>query len=132
MEIKKLNISALVVLKSTIHPGNMSSIKNMYPKVVYNPEFLREKHAKEDFINSYFRQDREAGLEFYEKDSLKLLVERKSKSNEYSGGCKTYLSYLKLSLSEGKDWPRYILEKRGYKYKECYYEMDELIKGEIP
>jgi len=52
MEIKKLNISALVVLKSTIHPGNMSSIKNMYPKVVYNPEFLREKHAKEDFINS--------------------------------------------------------------------------------
>ncbi len=52
MELKKIGLDGILVLKSTIHPGNIDEIKSIYPKFVYNPEFLREKHAKEDFINS--------------------------------------------------------------------------------
>ncbi len=79
-------------------------------------KLINKSQAKEDFLKKNFNVDREAGLEFYENDSLKLLVERKNKSYVYSGGCETYLSYLKLSLSEAKGWPRYILKKRGYEY----------------
>ena len=51
-DIKKHDINGLVVVKSTVHPGNISVIENIFPSFVYNPEFLREKHAIEDFINS--------------------------------------------------------------------------------
>ena len=52
LKIKSLKISGLVVLKSTVHPGNIDEIKKIIPEFVYNPEFLREKYAYEDFINS--------------------------------------------------------------------------------
>ena len=52
LEIKKLSISGIIAIKSTVHPGNVNEIKLICPSIVYNPEFLREKHAKEDFINS--------------------------------------------------------------------------------
>ncbi len=51
-EIRNLNIECLVVVKSTIHPGNIIEIKNLCPTFVYNPEFLRESHAELDFINA--------------------------------------------------------------------------------
>ena len=51
-ELKELNVESFTAIKSTIHPGNIKKIQNLYPNFVYNPEFLREKHAKEDFINS--------------------------------------------------------------------------------
>ena len=51
-DLKKNNFDSLVVLKSTVHPGNINDIKKIIPSLVYNPEFLREKHAYEDFINS--------------------------------------------------------------------------------
>ena len=51
-KIKKFSISGIIVIKSTVHPGNINEIKEICPDFVYNPEFLREKHAKEDFINS--------------------------------------------------------------------------------
>ena len=43
---------SIIVIKSTVIPKILSSLKNKNPKLIYNPEFLREKHAKEDFINS--------------------------------------------------------------------------------
>ena len=51
-DLKKNNFDSLVVLKSTVHPANINDIKKIIPSLVYNPEFLREKHAYEDFINS--------------------------------------------------------------------------------
>ena len=47
-EIKDMD--SLVVLKSTVSPDNLISFKQKY-NFVYNPEFLREKSAVEDFIN---------------------------------------------------------------------------------
>ena len=51
-EIKKIDLKSLIVIKSTILPNYIKEIEILIPSFVYNPEFLREKHAKEDFINS--------------------------------------------------------------------------------
>ncbi|MCL1994717.1 MAG: nucleotide sugar dehydrogenase [Defluviitaleaceae bacterium] len=42
--------NCLVVIKSTVLPGTTASLKSRY-KLANNPEFLREGHAWEDFIN---------------------------------------------------------------------------------
>jgi len=51
-KIKDLNLPGLIILKSTVHPGNINILEKVLPNFVYNPEFLREKHASDDFINS--------------------------------------------------------------------------------
>lgn len=51
-ELKENKIESLIVLKSTVHPGHISEIESLFSSFVYNPEFLREKYAYEDFINS--------------------------------------------------------------------------------
>jgi len=51
-EINKLKIQSLVVLKSTLLPNYVKDLKKKIPRFIYNPEFLREKHADEDFINA--------------------------------------------------------------------------------
>ena len=51
-EIKMLNLKALIVIKSTILPNHIKEIENLIPDFVYNPEFLREKFANKDFIES--------------------------------------------------------------------------------
>jgi UDPglucose 6-dehydrogenase len=51
-ELSKLSFKPCVILKSTVTPENLNSAKKILPNYVYNPEFLREKHAEEDFINS--------------------------------------------------------------------------------
>tara|TARA_B100001989_G_scaffold124194_1_gene87734 strand:- start:1085 stop:1945 length:861 start_codon:yes stop_codon:yes gene_type:complete len=43
---------SIIVIKSTVLPSILQSIAKTNPKIIYNPEFLREKHADEDFINS--------------------------------------------------------------------------------
>ena len=50
--ISSFNLDSLVVVKSTILPTFISELEKVLPNFVYNPEFLREKHADEDFINS--------------------------------------------------------------------------------
>jgi UDPglucose 6-dehydrogenase len=52
IDIKKLNIKGLIVIKSTILPNYLNEIEEINGEIVYNPEFLREKSANEDFINS--------------------------------------------------------------------------------
>ena len=51
-KILKLTVSPLVVIKSTVLPIHLSNIEKLGLKYIYNPEFLREKYANEDFINS--------------------------------------------------------------------------------
>ena len=51
-EILELSIDSHVVLKSSVIPSHIKDLEKMIKKFVYNPEFLREKHANEDFINS--------------------------------------------------------------------------------
>ncbi len=51
-EIVDLEIDACVILKSTVTVDNLKKAENLLPNFVYNPEFLREKHAEFDFINS--------------------------------------------------------------------------------
>ena len=51
-EILRFDFSSLIVLKSTILPNYLIDIQKKFKKFIYNPEFLREKHAEEDFINS--------------------------------------------------------------------------------
>ena len=51
-EILEYNIDCLIVLKSTILPNHLQELSQRVKRFIYNPEFLREKHANEDFINS--------------------------------------------------------------------------------
>ena len=51
-EILTNNLDSLIVLKSTVLPNHVEEIERLIPNFVYNPEFLREKYADEDFINS--------------------------------------------------------------------------------
>ena len=51
-DIKRFCQNNLVVIKSTVTPEALSEILEIYPKTIYNPEFLREKHALDDFINA--------------------------------------------------------------------------------
>ena len=46
------NLNSSIVIKSTILPNALDEIKAKLPNIIYNPEFLREAHADEDFINS--------------------------------------------------------------------------------
>lgn len=45
----------IVVIKSTVLPGTTERIQKIYPnhKILFNPEFLQEKTAKEDMKNPY-------------------------------------------------------------------------------
>jgi len=51
-EINKFDQNVLIVIKSTILPKYIEDISKISSNVVINPEFLREKSANEDFINS--------------------------------------------------------------------------------
>ena len=51
-DLKNISITPLIVLKSTVLPNSIESIGKEIPDLVLNPEFLRERSAKEDFINS--------------------------------------------------------------------------------
>ena len=44
--------SAIKAIKSTVLPSTLKSLKKLDEKIIYNPEFLREKHANDDFIKS--------------------------------------------------------------------------------
>ena len=51
-QLKSLNLDSQIVIKSTVLPNHIEEIEKLIPDSVYNPEFLREKYANEDFINS--------------------------------------------------------------------------------
>ena len=51
-KLTNLNLNSLIVLKSTVLPNHIKEIETLVPELVFNPEFLREKHANQDFIDS--------------------------------------------------------------------------------
>ena len=51
-EINKFDSNLLIILKSTILPKYIKEISKICENLVVNPEFLREKFADDDFINS--------------------------------------------------------------------------------
>lgn len=46
-----VNTKGLVVIKSTVIPAIVSDLCDSNTRVIYNPEFLTEKSANEDFVN---------------------------------------------------------------------------------
>tara|TARA_X000001036_G_scaffold398591_1_gene401599 strand:+ start:4186 stop:5022 length:837 start_codon:yes stop_codon:yes gene_type:complete len=51
-DIEKYCPDTIVILKSTVTPDIIQSLTSDKKNIVYNPEFLRERTADEDFINS--------------------------------------------------------------------------------
>ena len=50
-QIKEFCNDCIVVIKSTITPDIINKLISIDEKFIYNPEFLREKHALDDFKN---------------------------------------------------------------------------------
>jgi UDPglucose 6-dehydrogenase len=44
----------IAVIKSTITPEVIQRLEKIYPRIVYNPEFLTERNANHDFIHADF------------------------------------------------------------------------------
>ena len=53
-DLKDIKINSLIALKSTVLPDTINILEKNFDKFVYNPEFLREKTALQDFIDSPF------------------------------------------------------------------------------
>lgn len=51
-ELTKKCPESIIVIKSTVIPSILQTLEKANNNIIYNPEFLREKHANEDFINS--------------------------------------------------------------------------------
>ena len=51
-DLIEIKFSNLLVIKSTIHPDCIKEAQQHFPNLIYNPEFLREKSANDDFINA--------------------------------------------------------------------------------
>ena len=51
-EIHENKLESVIVIKSTILPNFLMTFSLKIKNLLCNPEFLREKHADEDFINS--------------------------------------------------------------------------------
>jgi len=52
-EINSVARNQIIIIKSTCSPGSCSIFQKKFSnlKIVFNPEFLREKHINEDFMN---------------------------------------------------------------------------------
>jgi len=73
---------SIKVVKSTVLPSILDKLQTQDKKLIYNPEFLREKHANEDFINSdmiIFGGDRNTATEI----SQAYLLHSKCKTKEH-------------------------------------------------
>ena len=73
---------SIKVVKSTVLPSILDILQMQDKKLIYNPEFLREKHANEDFINSdmiIFGGDRNTATEV----SQAYLLHSKCKTKEH-------------------------------------------------
>lgn len=51
-DLTKFTPNSTKVVKSTVLPSILDKLYCIEPNLVYNPEFLREKHANIDFVNS--------------------------------------------------------------------------------
>lgn len=51
-EVLKKISNSVIIIKSTVLPDTLEKLSKLSKKIIYNPEFLREKYANEDFVNS--------------------------------------------------------------------------------
>ena len=51
-KLNELNLQSLIIIKSTVLPKYIIEIEKQISEFIYNPEFLREKYANQDFIES--------------------------------------------------------------------------------
>lgn len=51
-EIDELSNNPVIVLKSTVLPNYVAGLEKLNPNLVYNPEFLKERSANQDFVDS--------------------------------------------------------------------------------
>lgn len=51
-ELKSYCPDTIKIVKSTVLPSVLDNLQRIEPNLIYNPEFLREKYANQDFINS--------------------------------------------------------------------------------
>lgn len=51
-ELTRFCPKALICIKSTVLPSILNKLQSINENIIYNPEFLREKYANEDFVNS--------------------------------------------------------------------------------
>tara|TARA_B100000427_G_scaffold306169_1_gene292703 strand:+ start:1307 stop:2170 length:864 start_codon:yes stop_codon:yes gene_type:complete len=51
-ELSTKFLESIIVIKSTVLPSILQKLEKANKKIIYNPEFLREKHANNDFMNS--------------------------------------------------------------------------------
>ena len=51
LKLKKHLYKGVIIVKSTVVPGTTNSLKCIYPRILFNPEFLREKHAVFDTLH---------------------------------------------------------------------------------
>ena len=97
-EIKTNKISACVVLKSTVIPSNIKTAEKLIEDFIYNPEFLREKHAENDFVNAEMII---LGGKQYNQDKVKKLYKNHSicKTNNYILTDKITASLIKYTIN---------------------------------
>ena len=97
-EIKTNKISACVVLKSTVIPSNIKIAEKLIEDFVYNPEFLREKHAENDFINAEMII---LGGKQYNQEKVRKLYKNHStcKTNNYILTDKITASLIKYTIN---------------------------------
>ena len=50
-EISQIFKDEIVIIKSTVLPNILNELHQIYKNIIYNPEFLREKSANQDFLN---------------------------------------------------------------------------------
>jgi len=91
IESVKTNESRPVfVLKSTVVPGTTRKIKQKHPnlQIVFNPEFLTERHARFDFLNQSrivlgFEEDLKPGQRNLTVDKVKKLYDLRFSGNNF-------------------------------------------------
>ena len=82
--------TAVFVLKFTVVPGTTRSLKQKYPNlsIVFNPEFLTERHARFDFLNQSrivlgFEEDVSVGEANTTVEKMKKLYNLRFSSNNF-------------------------------------------------
>lgn len=88
--VKTNDSRPIFVLKSTVVPGTTRKIKQKHPnlQIVFNPEFLTERHARFDFLNQSriilgFEQDLEPGQRNLTVDRVKKLYDLRFSGNNF-------------------------------------------------
>ena len=120
--LKRLNLNCLVVIKSTIIPDNIRIIENIFPRFVYNPEFLREKHASKDFI--------ESKLIVFGGDSASSELVSNFYDNHTKCACKDYVFTDAITASLIKYTINSFLATKVIFFNELYNLFDKVSSGE--